>query len=384
MTRLFLSPPHMGGNERGFIEEAFASNYIAPAGAMLDRFEKTFSNYTGIPHATAVSSGTAALHLAMRLLDVGQGDTVFFSSLTFIGGVTPALFQGATPVFIDSDETSWCMSPNLLAEALRDAAKKNTLPKAVVPTDLYGQSCDLDAILEACKPYDIPVVVDCAESVGGRYKDRHCGNGALMSAYSFNGNKIITTSGGGMLASSNKALIKRAYFLSHQARDPAPHYEHTTYGYNYRMSNVAAAIGCGQMDVLTDRVEKRRTIFAAYEKDLSGLDGLSLMPEAAYGQGNRWLTVIQIDPECFGATPEDIRLALEAEDIESRPVWKPMHRQPVFKDATVIGGSVSDKLFARGLCLPSGTAMSDSDRTRVIDVIQKKAVAKSSQKRRTS
>ena len=371
----------MGGNELRFVEEAFASNYIAPAGGMLERFEKKFTDSTGIPYATAVSSGTAALHLALRILGVGRGDTVFFSSLTFIGGVTPALFQGATPVFIDSDETSWCMDPCLLAQALSDAARKNALPKAVVPTDLYGQSCDLDAILEACRPYGIPVVVDGAESVGGRYKNRHCGDGALMSAYSFNGNKIITTSGGGMLASHDKTLIDRAHFLSHQARDPAPHYEHTTYGYNYRMSNIVAAIGCGQMEVLASRVEKRRAIFAAYEKSLSGIDGLSLMPEAAYGQSNRWLTVIQIDPERFGASPEEVRLALEAEDIESRPVWKPMHLQPVFKDAATVGGRISEKLFAQGLCLPSGTAMSDSDLSRVIAVIQKQT--KGSQKRRT-
>jgi dTDP-4-amino-4,6-dideoxygalactose transaminase len=370
MARLFLSPPHMGGQELGLVQEAFASNYIAPAGPMLTRFEKAFSDSTGIACATATSCGTAALHLAMRLLNVKQGDTVFFSSLTFIGGVTPSLFQMANPVFIDSDKKSWTMDPHLLAEGLKDAAKRNALPKAVVPTDIYGQSCDLDAILEVCRPYNIPVVVDCAESVGGRYKDRHCGKGALMAAYSFNGNKIITTSGGGMLASDDAELIKRAHFLSHQARDNAPHYEHTTFGYNYRMSNIAAAIGCGQMSVLSERVERRREIFEFYQRALADVEGITFMPEASYGQSNRWLTVVLIDPASFGATREDVRLALEKEDIESRPVWKPMHLQPVFKDACAVGGKVSERLFEIGLCLPSGTQMSESDMMRVVDVIR--------------
>ena len=376
MSRLFLSPPHMGGKELEYIQEAFASNYIAPAGPMLDRFEKKFADFTGIPHVTAVSCGTAALHLAMRLIGVDRGDTVYFSSLTFIGGVTPALFQGATPVFIDSDETSWTMDPHLLAEALKDAARAGSLPKAVVPTDIYGQSCDLDAILNICRPYHIPVIVDCAESVGGRYKDGHCGDGALMSAYSFNGNKIITTSNGGMLASHDPALIERAFCLSHQARDKAPHYEHTTYGYNYRMSNVVAAIGCGQMEVLDARVKRRRDIFTFYQKALSGVEGIFFMPEAPYGQGNRWLTVILIDPKLFGATHEDVRLALEKEDIESRPLWKPMHLQPVFKDAKSIGGNVCEKLFELGLCLPSGTQMTKSDMMRVVDVLKTQAKSK--------
>jgi dTDP-4-amino-4,6-dideoxygalactose transaminase len=373
MSRLFLSPPHMGGKELELVQEAFASNYIAPAGPMLGRFEKTFAAFTGLPHVTAVSSGTAALHLALRLIGVDRGDKVFFSSLTFIGGVTPALYQGAEPVFIDSDASSWTMDTQLLAEALRDAARKGALPKAVVPTDIYGQSCDLDAILDLCKPYNIPVVTDCAESVGGRYKNRHCGGGALMAAFSFNGNKVMTTSGGGMLASRDSGLIERAHFLSHQARDDAPHYEHTTYGYNYRMSNIVAAIGCGQMEVLAERVKRRREIFAAYQNALSDLPGVDFMPEAPYATGNRWLTVLTIDPELFGATREDIRLALERKDIESRPVWKPMHLQPVFKGAQKVGGAVSENLFARGLCLPSGTQMTADDIARVADIIRAQA-----------
>jgi len=370
MTRLFLSPPHMGGKELQLIEEVFASNYIAPTGPMLKRFESSFADFTGVPHVTAVSSGTAALHLALRLIGVEQGDTVYFSSLTFIGGVTPALYQGATPLFIDSDSSSWTMDPALLAETLKHAAASHKLPKAVVPTDIYGQSCDLDVLLEICRPYNIPVITDSAESVGGRYKSRHCGDGALMSAFSFNGNKVITTSGGGMLTSHDPTLIERAHFLAHQARENAPHYEHTTYGYNYRMSNIVAAVGCGQMEVLEERVKRRREIFATYQKLLGSSDGISFMPEASYGQGNRWLTVILIDPVSFGATREDVRLALEAQDIESRPVWKPMHLQPVFKDAKVVGGKVSASLFEYGLCLPSGTQMSDSDMIRVSEIIK--------------
>lgn len=360
----------MGGHELGCVQEAFASNYIAPVGPMLDQFEKKFSAYTGIPHVTAVSCGTAALHLAMRIIGVSRGDRVYFSSLTFIGGVTPALFEGAVPVFIDSDVSSWTMDPQLLAEALRTAAHDGALPKAVVPTDIYGQSCDLDALMDICRPYGIPVIVDCAESVGGKYKDRHCGDGALMSAYSFNGNKIITASSGGMLAGHDPALIARALFLSHQAREKTPHYEHTTFGYNYRMSNIVAAIGSGQMDVLNDRVKRRREIFLTYKKALGDVEGISFMPEAPYGQGNRWLTVILIDPKVFGATREDVRLILDREDIESRPVWKPMHLQPVFKDAKAVGGSVSEELFELGLCLPSGSQMSEDDVLRVADVIK--------------
>jgi dTDP-4-amino-4,6-dideoxygalactose transaminase len=382
MPRLFLSPPHMGGNELRLIEEAFASNYIAPAGPMLGRFEQSFCEFTGLPYATAVSSGTAALHLALRLIGVGPGDTVYFSSLTFIGGVTPALYQGAAPVFIDSDTRSWTMDPHLLAETLKTAAGQKKLPKAVVPTDLYGQGCDLDAILDICKPYNIPVIVDSAEAMGSRYKDRHCGDGALMAAFSFNGNKIITTSGGGMLAARNANLIKRARFLSHQARDDAPHYEHTTYGYNYRMSNIVAAIGCGQMEVLAERVNRRREIFVAYQARLAGLPGITFMPEADYGKGNRWLTVITIDPTAFGATREDVRMALEAEDIESRPVWKPMHLQPVFKGRQMIGGKVCERLFKNGLCLPSGTQMTEADLDRVADTIRSKAAGQTSHKLR--
>jgi dTDP-4-amino-4,6-dideoxygalactose transaminase len=368
--RLFLSPPHMSGRERELVSEAFDSNYIAPLGPMVDGFEQEFAAYTGFKHAVALTSGTAAIHLALRGISVGVGDTVAASTLTFIGSVAPVLYQNATPVFIDSDEETWNMSPALLAEYLAQANKSGTLPKAVLPTDIYGQSCDIDALRSICDAYGIPLVIDAAESVGAHYKDRHAGVGAYAAAYSFNGNKIITSSGGGMLASDDKKLIDEARFLSQQARDPAPHYEHTTYGYNYRMSNIVAAIGRGQLEVLDDRVKRRREIFAAYAQRLGTLPGIRFMPEAAYGKGNRWLTVMLVDAGAFGADRETIRLALEAENIESRPLWKPMHLQPLFKDAEVIGGAVSEALFKDGLCLPSGTTMTDSDIDRVCGIIK--------------
>ncbi|MDY6838810.1 MAG: aminotransferase class I/II-fold pyridoxal phosphate-dependent enzyme [Thermodesulfobacteriota bacterium] len=399
----------MGGVEFEFIREAFESNYIAPVGPQVDAFEEEFSEKVGIPHAVAVSSGTAAMHLAMQLLGVGPGDEVMASTLTFIGSVTPIVFQGATPVFIDADRTSWNMDPNFLAEELEKCDKAGHLPKAVVPTDLYGQCADMERILKICEPYGIPAVVDAAEAIGAKRRVEaqgsrlraqgsefnvdekwvHAGAGAKAAVFSFNGNKIITTSGGGMLASHDKEFIERARFLSQQARDAAPHYEHSTIGYNYRMSNVLAAIGRGQLLVLDDRVEAKRKIFDIYKEALKDLAGIEFMPEAPYGRSNRWLTVILITPEAFGADRETVRLALEAENIESRPVWKPMHCQPVFQvegqsrklkgeskchsayRARVVGGAVAEDLFDRGLCLPSGTAMTSSDLERVIGVIRK-------------
>ena len=391
--RIFLSPPHMGGEERRFVEEAFESNYIAPLGPMVDAFESEFAQVVGMRHCAAVSSGTAAMHLALRCLEVGQGDQVFASTLTFIGSVTPIAFEGVVPVFIDSERKSWNMDPDLLEEELKRCAKRGRLPKAVIPTDLYGQCCDLPRILGICEQYDVPVVCDSAESLGSRYKSalrpptsglwHHAGVGAKAAVFSFNGNKIITTSGGGMLASDDKDLIDKARFLSQQARDPAPHYEHSTIGYNYRMSNILAAIGRGQLRVLDERVRRRREIFDYYQKALGDVPSIEFMPEASYGRSNRWLTVILITPEQFGADREQIRLALEAENIEARPVWKPMHMQPVFKSreqgagskgrkyaARAVGGKVAEDLFNRGLCLPSGTAMTNADLDRIISVIR--------------
>jgi len=385
--RLFLSPPHMGGGELDFVREAFASNYIAPLGPMVDAFEQEFAAYTGIPYCLALSSGTAAMHLALRELGVGPRDEVLASTHTFIGSVTPVTFLGGSLAFIDADPGTWNIDPNLLSEELAACAKRGKLPKAVIPTDLYGQCCDLPRLTEICARYQVPIVSDSAEAMGAFYGSsgvssqssvasgptvwHHAGSGAKAAVFSFNGNKIMTTSGGGMLASGDAKLIEHARKLSQQARDPAPHYEHTEIGYNYRLSNVLAAIGRGQLRVLDERVAAKRRIFEKYQQLLAGVPGISFMPEAATGRCNRWLTVIQIDPAESGATPEQMRLALEAENIESRPVWKPMHLQPVFSNCRVRGGGVSERLFRFGLCLPSGTAMTVSDIERVADLIRK-------------
>jgi dTDP-4-amino-4,6-dideoxygalactose transaminase len=400
--RIFLSPPHMCGEELRFVGEAFESNYIAPLGPMVDAFEKEFCEKTGISKAVAVSSGTAAMHLALRILGIGPGDEVIASTLTFIGSVTPVMFQGATPVFIDAERSTWNMDPALLEAELDASKKRGKLPKAVVPTDLYGQCCDYVRIFAICRRYEVPVVVDAAEAMGSKYRRsevrsqkaegsrewEHAGVGARGAVFSFNGNKIITTSGGGMLASDDKEFIEEARFLSQQARDPAPHYEHTTFGYNYRMSNIVAAIGRGQLKALDDRVGRKREIFDYYRNSLADLPGVEFMPEAHYGKANRWLTVILITPEEFGADRETARLALEAENIESRPLWKPMHMQPVFDErqkvqgsgsrenknrikARAVGGEVAEDLFNRGLCLPSGTAMNEEDLERVVSVIKR-------------
>lgn len=421
-NRLFLSPPHMGGDERKLVEDAFFSNYIAPLGPMVDAFEREFAEYTGIPHCLALASGTAATHLVLRDLGIGPGDKVLASSLTFIGSVTPVTFLGASLAFIDADESTWNMDPDLLAEELAECAGRGQLPKAVIPTDLYGQCCDLERISQICDRYEIPVVADAAEAMGTRYRiseaadqksevgdlkmedggqasarnslpsglhpkfesdisefqpvsvsafDRHAGYGAKAAVFSFNGNKIITTSGGGMLASHDERLIAHARKLSQQAREPAAHYEHKEIGYNYRMSNILAAIGRGQLRVLDQRVAAKRHIFEQYRQLLGALPGIEFMPEAGHSRSNRWLTVILVDPAKFGASNEQIRLALEAENIESRPVWKPMHMQPVFRGCRLVGGSVSERLFANGLCLPSGTAMTSADIERVAGIISR-------------
>lgn len=368
--RLFLSPPHMSGKELKLIEEAFSTNYVAPLGPMVDAFEEEFSAYTGIPHVVALSSGTAALHLALRCSGIGPGDFVIAPTLTFIAGVSPIIYLGATPVFIDVSSETWTIDVDLLAEALRNFAKKGKLPKAVVPTDLYGQSCDVDAIRQVCKPYDIAVIIDSAEAVGSTYKGCSAGYHADTAIFSFNGNKIITSAGGGILASHNKQLIDEARFLSQQARDPAPYYEHSTFGYNYRMSNILAAIGRAQLEVLNSRVEKKREISEYYKHHLQDVPGISFMPEASYGRSNWWLTPILIDEKKFGVSCEQVRLSLESQDIESRRIWKPMHLQSVFANNLCVGGKVSEDIFNKGLCLPSGTNMSTDDMDRVISIIQ--------------
>jgi len=395
--RIFLSPPDMGGSELDHVVEAFRSNYIAPIGPQVDAFEKEFSDYTGIRYCVALSSGTAAMHLALKGLGVGLGDEVWFATLTFIGSVSPATFMGATPVFIDCDRMSWNMDAELLAEALERAQEAGQLPKAVVPTDLYGQCGDSERLIELCDNFGVPLVVDAAEAMGARYLGRngrlgasgqgvHAGKGSRAAIFSFNGNKIMTTSGGGMLASDDAGLIEYARFLSQQAREPCSHYEHREIGYNYRMSNILAAIGRGQLVVLDERVARKREIFDYYQARLSGIPGIEFMPEADYGRANRWLTVILIHPEKFGSNRETVRQALERENIESRPVWKPMHLQPVFTGTTsrpksgtmrkdqsypcrVIGGDVAESLFRCGICLPSGTALTEADLDRIIGII---------------
>jgi dTDP-4-amino-4,6-dideoxygalactose transaminase len=346
---------------------------------MVDAFEREFAEYTGIPHCLALAGGTAAMHLALRELGVGPGDEVLASTLTFIGSVSPATFLRASVAFIDSDELTWNMDPDLLAEELAACARRGKLPKAVIPTDLYGQSCDLPRLTEICGRYQVPIVSDSAEAMGAFYKSeinpqpgyRHSGYGARAAVFSFNGNKIMTTSGGGMLASDDAKLIAHARKLSQQARDPAPHYEHSEIGYNYRLSNILAAIGRGQLRVLDDRVAAKRRIFEQYRQLLGDLPGITFRPESAQGRCNHWLTVILIDEAELGATPEQVRLALEAENIEARPLWKPMHLQPVFQSCRIRGGAVSERLFRLGLCLPSGTAMAPADVERVAEVIRK-------------
>ncbi|MBS0522073.1 MAG: aminotransferase class I/II-fold pyridoxal phosphate-dependent enzyme [Proteobacteria bacterium] len=370
-NRVFLSPPCLSGEEQKLVGEAFASNYIAPLGPMVDRFEKDLEDLTGYKHVVALSSGTAALHLALRCLGIGPGDEVWAATLTFIASLAGANYQGATTVFIDADPATWCLDPQLLEEALREAASRGRLPKAVIPTDLFGQSCDLDAIVGICDRHGIPVVCDSAEAVGARYKDRHAGKGARAAALSFNGNKIVTTSSGGALASDDAALISLARKLSTQAREPVPHYEHVAIGYNYRLSNILAAVGCAQLGDLEERVRHRRWVFGQYMEYLANLPGIQFMPEAPYGTSNRWLSVIVVDAGQFGASREDIRLLLERHNIESRPIWKPMHLQPVFAGSRCIGGgAVSERLFATGLCLPSGHALTDRDIQRICDLIR--------------
>lgn len=371
MPRIFLSPPHMGGEELHFIEAAFESNYIAPVGPMVDAFEREFARYIGVPYAVAVSSGTAAIHLALRVLGVGPEDEVWLSTLTFVGGVAPVLYLGATPVFFDVSRKTWTLDPELLETEMEAAARRGRLPRAVVPTDLYGQSCDVARIVDICAKYGVNVITDSAEATGALYNGKPVGRAGAAAAFSFNGNKIITTSSGGMLVSRHQHVVEYARFLSQQARDSAAHYQHSTVGYNYRMSNICAAIGRGQLAVLPQRVAARRRVFERYQAGFRDEPGLFFMPEAAYGRSTRWLTVMVIDSKLFGADSETIRLNLERENIEARPVWKPMHLQPLFRGARTVGSLVSEDLFKRGLCLPSGSTLSFDDQERIISIVKR-------------
>ncbi len=373
--RLYLSPPHMSGQEMAFVEEAFQSNWIAPLGPNVDAFEEAFAAAVGSRHTLALSSGTAALHLALLLSGVSRDDEVLVSTLTFAASVNPIVYLGALPTLIDSELQSWNMDPDLLAEILAQRAREGRLPKAVVLVHLYGQSADIDPILALCRDYGVALIEDAAEALGATYKGRSPGALGKAGLYSFNGNKIITTSGGGMLVSDDGDFIAHARKLATQARDPAPHYQHSEIGYNYRMSNVLAGIGRAQLAALPEFVAARQRNFAYYVQHLGALPGIRFMPEAPWGQHTRWLTVLTIDPELFGATREDVRLALEAENIESRPLWKPMHLQPVFAECEAVGGRVAEELFANGLCLPSGSAISTADLDRVIAVVRRVAQA---------
>ncbi|MBA2481671.1 MAG: aminotransferase class I/II-fold pyridoxal phosphate-dependent enzyme [Planctomycetes bacterium] len=373
--RIHLSPPHLGGNELALVHDAFASNWIAPLGPHVDGFEREMTGIVGVDHALALSSGTAALHLALIALAIQPGDEVWCSTLTFCGSVNPIAYVRATPVFIDCDERTWNCDPALLAEALDRAAATGRLPKAVIVVDLYGQCADWDPIVASCDRHGVALLEDAAESLGSRYRGRSAGSFGRCAILSFNGNKIITTSGGGMLVSRDAALIARARHLATQARDPAPHYQHSAIGYNYRLSNVLAAIGRGQLATLEDRVATRRRTNDRYRALLADCPGIRFMPEESFGdpsssRANRWLTVITVDPAQHPADRETIRLALEQTNIEARPVWKPMHLQPVFAGCRAIGGAVSERLFARGLCLPSGHALTDDQIVRIAAIVR--------------
>jgi len=370
MKPIPLSTPHMGEKERELLLAAFDSNWIAPLGEHVDGFEAELAGFVGGGHVAALSSGTAALHLALSILGVGKGDEVIVSSLTFAASVNPVLYLGATPRFIDSERSSWNLDPALLAEELETLGHAGRLPKAVVAVDLYGQCADYDQLRSVCMGFGIPIVEDAAEALGSTYKGRAAGTLGDLGVFSFNGNKIITTSGGGALWATREKWIERARFLSTQARDPAPHYQHSTIGYNYRLSNLLAAVGRGQLRVLPDRVAARRKNFDFYREHLGQIPGIELMPEAPHGTTNRWLTTLTIDPAAFGATREEVRLHLAEQKIEARPVWKPMHLQPVFKDFPMRGGAVAEDLFERGLCLPSGSNLGEADLARVVEAIR--------------
>lgn len=370
MSRIYLSPPCMSPRSRELLLDAFDSGWIAPLGPHVDAFEREFAAYVGAGYAAAVSSGTAALHLALTLCGVGPGDDVLTSTLTFAATANAIRYVGARPVFIDSDRASWNVDPDLVAEELAERAASGNLPKALVSVDLYGQCANYARLDAMCREYGVLLIEDAAEALGARCGEQSAGTFGSAGVFSFNGNKIITTSGGGMLVSDSAEFIDRARFLSTQARDKAAHYQHSVLGYNYRMSNLLAAVGRGQLAGLAERVAKRREHNAFYRSALADVPGIAFMPEAAYGSCSFWLTCLTVDSAAFGADREAIRLHLETHDIESRPVWKPMHLQPLYEDAPIRGGVVAEDLFERGLCLPSGHALADADRERIVALIR--------------
>jgi len=370
-SKIWLSLPHMGGAEKHFVKEAFDSNWVAPLGPNVNGFESDLASFLNDQcHVSVLSSGTAAIHLALIMLGVRPGDEVICQSMTFSASANPIRYLGATPVFIDSERTTWNMDPTFLEEAIIDRLAKGTKPKAIIPVHLYGMPARMDEIIAIAKKYEIPIIEDAAEALGSSINNKKCGTFGEIGILSFNGNKIITTSGGGALVSRNSEYIKEATFLATQARDAAPHYQHSKIGYNYRLSNICAGIGRGQMKVLPLRIDQRRANFFFYKNELSDLSGISFLEEPEDFYSNRWLTTILIDPD-MGASREEIRLRLEQENIESRPLWKPMHLQPVFKGFPFYGRGISQELFEGGLCLPSGSNLAETDLERVVDCLQK-------------
>ncbi|MGX7419740.1 aminotransferase class I/II-fold pyridoxal phosphate-dependent enzyme [Carnobacterium gallinarum] len=375
MKRILLSSPHMSGNEQNYIKDAFDTNWIAPLGPNVDQFEKDIAAYAGVKGASVTSSGTGAIHLALDILGVGQGDSVFCSSFTFIASANPALYLGAELTFIDSETDTWNMSPKALEHALSDAKKANQLPKAIIVVNLYGQSAQMDELLEIANHFHVPIVEDAAESLGADYKGKKSGTLGKIGIYSFNGNKIITTSGGGVLISDDEEIVAKSHFLATQARDQAPHYQHSVVGYNYRMSNILAGVGIAQLQVLDDRVARRREIFETYYQELSSIEGIDFMPELENTKSNRWLSALTVDPTIIQLNPYEIMDKMNEVNIETRALWKPLHLQPLFKNNKFYSNNQSEKatstlLFERGLCVPSGSNMSDEELTRVIKQLQ--------------
>jgi dTDP-4-amino-4,6-dideoxygalactose transaminase len=365
-----MSPPDVGPAERHMLLDAFDSGWIAPLGPHVDAFEREFADIAGVPYAVALSSGTAALHLALEILCSRRGHEVITSTLTFAATANAIRYLAATPVFLDVSRETWTMAPDLLEEELAARAQRNRQAAAVISVDLYGQCCDYQRISKICANYGVPLVEDAAEALGATCGSRMAGSFGECAAFSFNGNKIITTSGGGMLVSHRRDIVERARHLATQAREPAPHYEHKDVGYNYRMSNLLAAVGRGQLASLPAKLQRRREVNQLYRAAFAETPGIEFMPEADYGRSNMWLTCVTIEPSLFGADREDVRLHLESANIEARPVWKPMHLQPVFRDCRVVGGAVSDQLFEKGLCLPSGSNLLAEQQAYVIEVVK--------------
>lgn len=370
LPRIHLSVPHMSGREMFYIEEAFKSNWIAPLGPNVDAFERALATFLGVEEVAALASGTAALHLALILAGVGPQDLVLVSDLTFVATVNPIRYVGATPILIDANEATWNMDPELLREALQDLSSKGQRPKALVVAHLYGICADMDPIIDLCRQYGVTVIEDAAEALGATYKGKKAGTIGDLGVFSFNGNKVITTSGGGALTARDPNLVRKARFLATQARDPAPYYQHSVMGFNYRMSNVLAGIGRGQMEVLEERIAARQAIFEYYLRTVGTFTGIKMMPSPPYGRHLYWLSCCTIDKEAFGCDRDRVLERLDKEfNIETRPLWKPMHLQPLYADAKVYGGEVGERLFASGLCLPSSSSLSPSDLERVVEAI---------------